>query len=144
MVFPFPGGPYNNIPVSGALIPLNSPGLSWGYTIFSIKACFTEVNPYISFHVTPGPVSKMVYIITSTIFWSSFASSRFRVSRSIFCCDRSYDCGYAIGAGSGFLPMNGILFASFDPIPTALLKASLGGYYFTAIYWFGLWFPGAY
>jgi len=46
-VFPFPGGPNNNKPLQGALIPVNKSGRSDGQITISYKLCFAKSCPTI-------------------------------------------------------------------------------------------------
>lgn len=47
-VFPFPGGPYNKIPLGGDLIPSNKSGLFWGIMTASYKIYLSSLIPIIS------------------------------------------------------------------------------------------------
>jgi len=44
-VFPFPGGPYNNMPFAGERMPLKISGLRVGRTIVSFNSFFTSSKP---------------------------------------------------------------------------------------------------
>ena len=59
IVFPFPGGPYNNIPFDGDSNPLKISGLTNGKTIVSYKIFLTSSSPLISSHLIWGEESMI-------------------------------------------------------------------------------------
>ena len=53
-VLPVPGGPKSRTPLGGARSPVNRSGLRLGRMTASLRVCFANSNPAISFQSTPG------------------------------------------------------------------------------------------
>jgi hypothetical protein len=70
IVLPVPGGPNNNMPLGGALKPVNISGRSIGQTIISLIKVLANYKPAISSHLTFFLVSSISDSIVSISFFS--------------------------------------------------------------------------